>query len=236
MRSQGKEGEDMKVQTALISILIVTAFMAILLLYINRKLKAYDPLSEPKGIVLLMIMYTEMIDDMVKGKTNERLAKFLTPYIMTVAAYIFFANISGLFAIETPTSNYSVTLVLAAITCVLIEVCSAKERGSKGYIKSWFEPLAPFVILNVMSKFSTLLSLSLRLFGNILSGSILMSVIYQMLSSVSKLIPFIGNFNIFGVLVAPVLHFYFDLFSGVMQAFIFITLTTAFIGKELPDK
>ena len=226
----------MKVQTAVFSIIIVTAFLALLLLFINRKLKAFDPLSEPKGVVLLMIMFAETIDNMVKGKTNERLAKFLTPYIMSVAAYIFFANIAGLFAIEAPTSNSSVTLILAAITCILIEVCSAKERGSKGYIKSWFEPLAPFVILNVMSKLSTLLSLSLRLFGNILSGSILMSVIYQMLGSISKMIPFIGKFNIVGVLVAPVLHFYFDLFSGVMQAFIFITLTIAFIGKELPEK
>ena len=226
----------MKVQTAFFSILIVTAFMAVLLLFIAKKLKAFDPLSEPRGIVLLVIMYAETIDKMVKNKTNERLAKFLTPYIMTVAAYIFLSNISGLFSIEAPTSNYSVTLALAAVTCVLIEVCSAKERGSKGYIKSWFEPLAPFVILNVMSKLSTLLSLSLRLFGNILSGSILMSVIYQMLASVSKMIPLIGDFNIFGVLVAPVLHFYFDLFSGVMQAFIFITLTISFIGKELPDQ
>ena len=226
----------MKLQTTVFTVAIVTIFMAAVLFYINKKLKEFDPLSEPKGIVLLMIMYAEMIDDMVKGKTNERLAKYLTPYIMTVAAYIFLCNISGLFALETPTSNLSVTLVLAAVTCILIEVYSAKERGTKGYIKSWFEPFAPFVILNVMSKFSTLLSLSLRLFGNILSGGILMSVIYQMLGSISKMIPLIGKFNIFGVVIAPVLHFYFDLFSGVMQAFIFITLTISFIGKELPNK
>ncbi len=209
--------------------------MALLLLYINRKLKAYDPLSKPTGIVLMVIMFAETIDNMVKGKTNERVAKYLTPYIMSVAAYIFLANIAGLFALETPTSNYSVTLVLAVLTCILIEVYSFRERGGKGYLKSWFEPLAPFVVLNVLSKISTLLSLSLRLFGNILSGGILMSVIYQMLGSISKLIPVIGKFNIVGVIVAPVLHFYFDLFSGVMQAFIFITLTVSFIGKELPN-
>ena len=226
----------MKLQTTVFSILIITVFMAAVLFYVNRKLKAFDPLSEPKGVVLLMIMFAKMIDDMVKNKTNEDVAKKLTPYIMTVASYIFLSNIAGLFSLETPTSNYSVTLVLAAITCVLIEVYSAKARGSKDYIKSWFEPMAPFVILNIMSKFSTLLSLSLRLFGNILSGGILMSVIYQMLGSISKMIPFIGKFNIAGVVVAPVLHFYFDLFSGVMQAFIFITLTISFIGKELPNK
>lgn len=209
--------------------------MALLLFYVNKKLREFDPLSKPKGIVLLMIMLTEMIDKMVKEKTNDRVAKYLTPYIMSVASYIFLANIAGLFSLETPTSNYSVTLILAAISCVLIEVYSSKERGAKSYIKSWFEPFAPFVVLNVMSKFSTLLSLSLRLFGNILSGGILMSVIYQMLGSISKMIPFIGQFNIFGVIIAPVLHFYFDLFSGLMQAYIFITLTISFIGKELPN-
>lgn len=222
-------------QTTVLSIIIITVFMALLLLYINKKLKEFDPLSKPKGAVLLIIMLTQMIDKMVKEKTNERVAKYLTPYIMSVAAYIFLANIAGLFALETPTSNYSVTLILAAITCVLIEYYSSKERGGKDYIKSWFEPFAPFVILNIMSKFSTLLSLSLRLFGNILSGGILMSVIYQMLGSVSKMIPFIGQFNLFGVIIAPVLHFYFDLFSGLMQAYIFITLTISFIGKELPN-
>jgi F-type H+-transporting ATPase subunit a len=48
------------------------------------------------------------------------------------------------------------------------------------------------------------------------------------------LIPLFAGFNVIGVVVAPVLHFYFDLFSGAMQAFIFITLTLSFIGKELP--
>ena len=223
-------------QTTVFSILIITAVIIVFLIFINGKLKKFDPMDEPKGIVLLMMVAVQTIDNMVKEKTNEKVARTLTPYMLTVALYLFMANISGLFALETPTSNYSVTLVLAAITCILIEVYSAKARGTKSYIKTWFEPFAPFVVLNLFSKMSTLLSLSLRLFGNILSGGILMSVIYQMLASVSKMIPFLGEFNILGVVVAPVLHFYFDLFSGVMQAFIFITLTISFIGKELPKE
>ena len=223
-------------QTTVFSILIITAVIIVFLIFVNGKLKKFDPMDEPKGIVLLMMVAVQTIDNMVREKTNDEVAKTLTPYMLTVALYLFMANISGLFALETPTSNYSVTLVLAAITCILIEVYSAKARGTKNYVKTWFEPFAPFVVLNLFSKMSTLLSLSLRLFGNILSGGILMSVIYQMLASISKMIPFMGEFNIMGVLVAPVLHFYFDLFSGVMQAFIFITLTISFIGKELPKE
>lgn len=226
----------MELQPTILSIVIITTAIAAFLFYVNRKLVKFDPLSKPTGVVLLVMMATEMIEGMVKDKTNDEISNFLTPYIMSIITYIFISNIAGLFALETPTSNYSVTLVLAALTCILIEVFSSRARGAKGYIKSWFEPLAPFVILNVLSKISTLLSLSLRLFGNILSGGILMSVIYQMLGSISKMIPVIGEFNIISVVVAPVLHFYFDLFSGGMQAFIFTVLTISFIAKELPDK
>ena len=226
----------MELQPTILSIVIITTAIAAFLFYVNRKLVKFDPLSKPTGVVLLVMMATEMIEGMVKDKTNDEISNFLTPYIMSIITYIFISNIAGLFSLETPTSNYSVTLVLAALTCILIEVFSSRARGAKGYIKSWFEPLAPFVILNVLSKISTLLSLSLRLFGNILSGGILMSVIYQMLGSISKMIPVIGEFNIFSVIVAPVLHFYFDLFSGGMQAFIFTVLTISFIAKELPDK
>ena len=226
----------MELQPTILSIVIITTAIAAFLFYVNRKLVKFDPLSKPTGVVLLVMMATEMIEGMVKDKTNDEVSNFLTPYIMSIITYIFISNIAGLFALETPTSNYSVTLVLAALTCILIEVFSSRARGAKGYIKSWFEPLAPFVILNVLSKISTLLSLSLRLFGNILSGGILMSVIYQMLGSISKMIPVIGEFNIISVVVAPVLHFYFDLFSGGMQAFIFTVLTISFIAKELPDK
>lgn len=227
----------MELQTTVYSIIIITAFIALLLVYINRKLVKFDPLSKPTGIVLLVMMFARMIDGMVKDKTNENVSRYLTPYIMSIITYIFLSNIAGLFSLETPTSNYSVTLVLAALTCILIEYYSRKARGTKNYIKSWFEPLAPFVILNVLSKISTLLSLSLRLFGNILSGGILMSVIYQMLGSLSNFIPVIGDkLNIVGVLIAPVLHFYFDLFSGGMQAYIFTVLTISFIAKELPEE
>ena len=220
-----------EIQTTVYSIIIVTLVIVALLFVINRKLKNVDPLSQPKGLVLLLMTAVQMVDKQVKEKTSDEISKYLTPYILSVTLYIFVANIAGLFSLETPTSNYSVTLILAALTCVLIEVYSARARGAKKY-----EPFAPFVLLNIISKLSTLLSLSLRLFGNILSGGILMSVIYQMLGSISKMIPMIGEFNIVSLAITPVLHFYFDLFSGAMQAFIFMTLSISFIGKELPEE
>lgn len=227
----------MVVQNTVYSIIIVTLFMSIILLAINRVLVKFDPLSKPKGIVLLMIMAVDFISNLIKGAIKEKkIADTLIPYFMTIILYIFFSNIAGLFSIECPTSNYSVTLTLAALTCILIEVCSFITKGGKKYFKGWFEPMAPFVVMNVISKLSTLLSLSLRLFGNILAGGILMSVIYQLFDRISALVPVIGNINFVAIIVAPALHFYFDLFSGVMQAFLFTTLSVNFIGNELPNE
>ena len=61
----------MKLQTAFFTIIIITIAMAALLFYINKKLREFDPLSEPKGIVLLTIMYAEMIDNLVKGAAGQ---------------------------------------------------------------------------------------------------------------------------------------------------------------------
>lgn len=227
----------MEVQSTVYYIWAVTGIIALLLLFINLKLRKFDPLSKPKGIVLIVMMAVQAIENMVRDKTNDDLVKKLSPYIATVGIYIFISNIAGLLSLESPTANFSVTLTLAAITCILIEVNAVKYNGGKKYVKSLFEPFAPFVLINIISKISTLASLSLRLFGNIMAGSILMKVIYQLLASISGAIaPALGDFNIFGVLVAPVLHFYFDLFSGAMQTYIFVILSISFIGKELPKQ
>lgn len=227
----------MVVQKTVYSIFIVTAFIAILLLLLNRVLVKFDPLDKPKGIVLIFMMLVDFLSGIVNGAIKDKkIADKLIPYFLTVILYVFLSNIAGLFSIECPTSNYSVTLTLAALTCILIEVCSLKAKGGKKYLKGWVEPFAPFLVMNIISKLATLLSLSLRLFGNILAGGILMSVIYQLFANISAAIPVIGEFNIVAVLIAPVLHFYFDLFSGVMQAFLFTNLSANFIGNELPSE
>lgn len=225
-----------EVQPTVYYILAVTAVISIFIFILYGRLRKFDPLEEPKGLVLLVIMAYRFVEGMLLQETNKELARKLGPYIASVMLYIFISNISGLFALESPTANYSVTLTLASITVVLIEVNAIKYNGFKNYIKGLFEPFAPFVLINLISKVSTLLSLSLRLFGNIISGSIMMQIMYMLFSKISSVIPFVGQFNIVGVAIAPFLHFYFDLFAGLIQTYIFVTLTVTFIGKELPEK
>ncbi len=225
-----------EIQSTVYYIWIITAALLAFIFVVNRQLKKFDPMDEPKGLVLLAFIGYRYIYNKIKAETNSKIANELGPYFLSVMLYVFFSNIAGLFALDCPTSSFSVTLTLAGITCVLIEVYIFKYRGAKGYVKSLFEPMAPFVIINVISKISTLASLSLRLFGNILSGSLIMQVVYQLLSMVSGMIPVVGEFNFLGVIVCPALHFYFDIFSGGMQTYLFTTLSITFIGKDLPKE
>ena len=102
--------------------------------------------------------------------------------VTTIAIYIFLSNILGLFGFSSPTGNYSVTLMLTIITWVLVQIAQLKAGGFKAYMHSFIEPIPVFLPMNIFGKFSTLLSMSLRLFGNVLCGGIIMSLVYSFTS------------------------------------------------------
>ena len=111
---------------------------------------------------------------------------------------------------------------------------------------AWFhgfiEPIPVMLPMNIIGKFSTMVSMSLRLFGNIICGSIMMSLVYSGAQVLSNLIAGLftnvsGNvFNFMGPVIAPVLHVYFDLFAGFIQTLVFVTLTVVLIGNDMPDE
>ena len=115
------------IQAHVFSILIITTILIVLLLFINRALKKFDPYDKPKGLVLFSLMAVEMVDNTVRSYVNEEIFENLGPYIGTLWGYIFLSSISGLFGLQAvPTSNLSVTLTLALITVFLVEFNSIK--------------------------------------------------------------------------------------------------------------
>ncbi len=223
-------------QAELFTILVVTVFMIGLILVANRQLVNFDAEDKPKGLVLLVIMYVEAILNITIPVMGEKNGRYMAAYIGSVFMYIVLSNWSGLLGLSTSTSNYSVTLALALITWVLIQASSIRTNGIKGYIKGFFEPFPFFVVPNIFGTIAPLISLSLRLFGNVLSGVMIMSTVYTFTATLSGVIPVVGGFDFVGVFLAPVLHLYFDIFAGFLQAFLFISLTTIFIASELEEE
>ncbi|NLL75535.1 MAG: F0F1 ATP synthase subunit A [Erysipelothrix sp.] len=222
------------VQVEVISILILTVVLCLLFYFAGRTLKDLDPMKPVSGFALKAVLYVETITNYTVDNMGEKHGKRMAAYIGSVFIYILLANMMGLLGLSAPTSTLSVTLVFAIITFCLIQYAKIDMNGFKGYIKSFFEPFFLFVIPNFFGAVAPLISLSLRLFGNVLSGTVIMTMLYSFGAWVSSFIPLFG-FNWFGVIIAPMLHLYFDLFSAFLQAFIFISLTSILIAVEYQD-
>ncbi len=230
----------MEVQTDVFTIILVTAIIGILIVVLSKKVSSADPLAEPKGIVVPVIWGVETIYNMVKDNCGERFAQSYAPYVLSIAVYIFVCNIISLFGISYPTANLSVTLLLSIITWLVIQYVELKYGGIGGYLHSFIEPIAIMLPMNIFGKFSTMVSMSLRLFGNILCGGIMMQLIYsfcQFLSnSIAGLFGASGSFNFLAPILTPILHAYFDLFSGFIQTLVFVTLTVVLVGNDIPEE
>ena len=142
------------------------------------------------------------------------------PYISTLLIFLVVANLIGLLGFRPPTADLNTTFGLATISFILIQGTGLRSKGLWGYIKGLFEPFVFMFPLNVISEISTPVSMAFRLFGNILGGMVIMSLLYG---------------------VAPILipvfpHVYFDLFSGIIQAFIFTMLTMVFVSMASDEE
>lgn len=165
-----------------------------------------------------------MIYNYMKSIMPQQFEKNYYPYFAMMFLYLICANLSGLIGFDGPTSNYSITLAITLITFGLIQWNALKKKGGFTYIKDIVWPPT-----NIPGVLSPLISLSMRLFGNIMSGTILMGLVYSLTGWISS---FIIPFNFLGPVIAPVLHAYFDVFSGCIQTLVFVTLSSILIAVE----
>lgn len=222
-------------QTEVYSIIFISLLMIGYIMLTHKRLINYEEGTKPKGLVVLAIAYVEAMVNITEPVMGKKRGRAMAAYVGTIFMYILLSNWAGLFGIKNPTANFSVTLALALITWMSIQYTKIKANGVKGFVMDFFEPFPFFVIPNIFSMFAPLISLSLRMFGNVLSGTIIMSMFYSFTAWLSGAIPIVGGFDFMGVVLAPWLHLYFDIFSGFLQAFLFISLTTIFIGIEYKE-
>lgn len=216
-------GQTLHITTTHISILIVMIVLFAFAIAANRAIKKADPNKVPGPFLNVVELLVESLDNLVVSNMGAKQAPKFANYIGTLAAFIFFSNISGLFGLRPPTADFGVTLPLALVTWVLIQYNGFKYQKF-GKIKGLFEPIFLFFPINLISEFSTPISMSLRLFGNVLSGTVMLTLIYGLLPKVATLI------------WPAALHAYLDLFSGAIQTFVFIMLTMVFVADAIGDE
>ena len=221
-----------------ISSLIVMLIVIILAIYIGIRAHFQDPLKRPKGLLHIAEIGVNYFDNFVKDLTGSALPNF-GGFIMGVACYLFLSFIFGLTGLPSPVTYMAVPLSLGLTTFLLIHIISARYTKF-GYFKRYIDPMPIFLPVNLLSMWAPLLSLTLRLFGNAVAGWALLTIVEVSLRDLSaSLFSFIqSDWN--QIFLAPiplaVLHAYFDLFSGLIQTVVFISLTAIFIGQEIPEE
>lgn len=196
---------------------LVVVILGVLFFVLGRNLKV-RPTSRRQMIAEMIVgTFTGMVNDSMGPKY-----KTYTPYISALFCFSLLSSLMGLFGLRAPTSDISVVGSWALITFVLVQRNKGKTGGVKGYFKSFIEPMPFMLPFNIIGEIANPMSQALRHFGNIVSGTVIGGLIYFAL----------GNFAIG---VPAVLSLYFDLFSSVVQAYIFVTLTMSYVAMAECD-
>ena len=192
---------------------IIMAILVIASILLTRNLKLI-----PDRKQMMLESFVGFLRDFFREQLGEKGMAYF-PFLATVIIYIGFANIIGLLGFTPPTKDLNVTAGLAIMSIVLVETAGIRKKGVKGWIKSFAEPIPIIAPINVLELFIRPLSLCMRLFGNVLGAIVVMALIKHLVPLVVPL-PF---------------SFYFDIFDGVIQAYVFVFLTSLYIKEAIED-
>lgn len=213
-------GQEVWITTTHICVLIVMLIIIGFCIAANRAIK--HATEVPGGFQNVVEMIVEMLDGMIGGVMGGQAVRFRN-YIGTIFIFILVSNISGLLGLRPPTADYGVTFALGIITFTLIHFNKFKYQKVSGVLKGLCNPWPIWAPINIISDLAVPVSLSLRLFANILSGTAIMALIYALL-------------NKFAIIWPAALHVYFDLFSGAIQTYVFCMLTMCFVSDAIGDE
>jgi len=198
-------------------IVIINLIFLFVALYIRKKIA-----KQPSKRQLLFEMIYSFFDDLTTETLGKENAHY-TPYVLTIFIFILTANYIGIVPIPgfiEPTRNLNVPLGMGLIVLGVVHFVSIKKQGLWSYIKGYGEPFLALAPLNIIGEISKAVSISFRLFGNVLGGAIIMLV-------VSSLIKYV-------ILPVP-MNLFFGLFVGAIQAFVFTILAVSYIAVVIFD-
>ena len=200
------------------SVVVTWIVMAVLLtaaLLLTRNLSV----DAPGKAQVALESAVQFLNGFVRTNIGSHWRPF-APWLGTVALYIGFANIIGIFGLTPPTKDISVTAALALMSMLLIYGAQFRYNGLLGGLKKFAEPMPLLLPINLMEVVVRPLALCMRLFGNVLGAFIIM----EMLKLVAP------------VVLPAVFSLYFDLFDGLIQTVVFVFLTTLFTGEGIKEE
>ena len=191
---------------------VIMAFMTVLAIWLTWDMKVNNISKKQAAAEAIVKWLQDFVTDIVGPR-----GKPYVEYLATILVYIGLANIIGLFGMKSPTKDLNVTAALALMSIILIEASGIRAKGPGGWAKSFAQPVGIITPLNILEIIIRPLSLCMRLFGNVLGSFVIMELI-------KMLIP---------VGVPVLFSLYFDIFDGLIQAYVFVFLTGLFIKEAV---
>lgn len=230
-------GLDIPVADSIVVMWIIMAVLIILSIVFTRHLK-----TVPTGKQNVAEIIVETVTKLLKNIMGKRTADFV-PYFGTILLFLVFANVAGIFNIlptsadlykitglqffasipvfsyDPPTKDLNVTVTMALMTVTLVMISGIRYKGMKQFLLSFIKPVPIMLPFHILDYGTRTISLSLRLFGNILAGYIIMEMLYA------------GS--IFVKPIVPIASFFFDIFDACLQAYIFVFLSSVYISESV---
>ncbi len=203
-------GKGIPVTDTVVVTWIIMAMLIALMFVFTRRLE-----EVPRGSQNVVEMIVESLNNLAKQLIGEKWEPF-APYFGTVAIFLFVANIISLIGFKPPTRDISLTAALAVMTIAITIIAHIKYKGFKSWLMSFVKPIP---LLGVLDLFTRPLSLTVRLYGNILAGVIIMELIY-------RVVPLV---------IPAALSLYFDLFDGFIQMLIFVFLSMLYVSEAVNE-
>ena len=201
---------------------ILYSWMVMIILIVLARLATAKISMVPKGLQNLFEYVVESIDNFQFSIMGSK-GRVFFPLMATLIIYVFACNVQGLIPGSfAPTSNLNTTAGLAIIIFLLTHIVGIKMHGFH-YIKHFMGPmplLAPLMfVIEIVSHFSRLISLSLRLFGNVMGEELVVAILFLLA----------------GAYFAPLPMMFLGLFTGFLQAFIITLLAMIYISDAMAD-
>jgi len=222
-------------ESTVVSLAVVIA-VAALCLYLTHGIRVI-PASRRQVVAEFIV---EKLTDFVRSNMGERFLGF-APFVAAILALSCLSSMASLLGLYAPTSDINIVAGWAILVFILMT--HYKLRGGVGhYLKSFGDPIPIFYPFNVFSELATPVSMTFRHYGNILSGAVISTLIAALLGRLSATLlslistsPFLTGIGFLRIGLPAVLSLYFDVFSSVLQAFIFAMLTMLNIAGGYPE-
>jgi F-type H+-transporting ATPase subunit a len=200
------------VTATMLTSLVVSLVLVGVALVLRVGLKR-SPAGTTAALALLTIEWLDQLVRDVAGRAEPALVTLAGSLFLFIAACNLFGQLPG---VRPPTASLATTSALAVIVFLAVPVAGIRARGVRGYLMGYFRPNPLLAPLHVISELSRTLALSMRLFGNMMSGHLVVALLVALT----------------GFLV-PMPLMALDVLIGLLQAYIFAILATVYVGAAI---